>query len=76
MMGNDPMLKAFIVCVLAGLGNVAGALYAAFLLGMFESAVQVLFGSRFGFPALLLLVIGALIWRPAGIFGRSTVARL
>lgn len=76
MMGNDPMLKAFIVCVLAGLGNVAGALYAAFLLGMFESAVQVLFGSRYGFPALLLLVIGALIWRPAGIFGRSTVARL
>ncbi len=76
VMGNDPMLKAFIVCVLAGLGNVAGALYAAFILGMFESAVQVLFGSRYGLPALLLLVIGALIWRPAGIFGRTTVERL
>jgi len=71
MMGNEPLLKAFIVCVLAGLGNVGGALVAAFVLGMFESAVQVWLGSSAGLPALLLLVIIALIWRPAGIFGRQ-----
>jgi branched-subunit amino acid ABC-type transport system permease component len=29
-MGYDPMLKAFIICVIAGLGNVAGSCYAAF----------------------------------------------
>ncbi len=74
-MGYDPMLKAFIICVIAGLGNVAGALYAAFILGIFESFVQFFFGVRFGFPALLLLVIVALIWRPYGVFGRRKVVR-
>ena len=29
-MGYDPMVKAFIICVIAGLGNVAGSCYAAF----------------------------------------------
>jgi branched-chain amino acid transport system permease protein len=75
-MGYDPMLKAFIICVIAGLGNVMGALFAAFLLGVFEAAVQFSFGVRFAFPAMLLLVICALIWRPYGLFGRRKVARL
>jgi len=76
MMGTDPMLKAFIVCVLAGLGNVSGALYSAFILGLFESAVQVWLGASAGLPALLILVIVVLIWRPTGIFGRRVAQRL
>jgi branched-subunit amino acid ABC-type transport system permease component len=75
-MGYDPLLKAFIICVIAGLGNVAGALYAAFFLGVFEASVQYFLGVRFGFPTLLLLVIVALIWRPYGVFSRKKVARL
>lgn len=74
-MGYDPMLKAFIVCVVAGLGNVYGALVASFMIGLIEAAVQFFLGVKFGFPVLLLLIIITLIWRPAGIFGRSTVAR-
>jgi branched-chain amino acid transport system permease protein len=75
-MGYDPMLKAFIVCVVAGLGNIYGALYAAFGLGLFEAAVSYFFGVRFGFPAMLLLVILVLIWRPYGLFGHGTAQRL
>jgi branched-subunit amino acid ABC-type transport system permease component len=75
-MGYDPMIKAFIVCVVAGLGNVRGALFAAFMLGMIEAAVQFFFGVRFGFPVLLLLVIITLIWRPTGLFGQEQQARL
>ncbi len=74
-MGYDPMLKAFIICVIAGLGNVAGALYAAFALGLFEAFIQFVFGVRYGYPALLLLVIVVLIWRPYGVFGKKRVAR-
>jgi branched-subunit amino acid ABC-type transport system permease component len=74
-MGYDPMLKAFIVCVIAGLGNVMGALYASFLLGILESTVQFSLGVRYAFPMLLLLVIVALIWRPYGLFGRRIVSR-
>lgn len=75
-MGYDPMLKAFIICVIAGLGNIAGALYAAFILGVFEALIQFVFGVRFAFPAMLLIVILALIWRPYGVFGRRKVSRL
>lgn len=74
--GHDPMLKAFIICVIAGLGNVPGAVYSALILGIFEAAVQYLAGSRYGFPAMLILVIVVLIWRPAGVFGRRTVTRV
>lgn len=75
-MGYDPMLKAFIICIIAGLGNIYGALISAFVLGLFEAGVQFFFGVRFGFPALLVLVIVALIWRPYGVFGRRKQARL
>lgn len=75
-MGYDPMLKAFIICVIAGLGNIYGALAASFILGAFEAWVDFAFGVRFGFPALLGLVIVALIWRPYGVFNRKSVLRL
>lgn len=74
-MGYDPMLKAFIIVVIAGLGNTMGALYAAFILGLFEAFIQFRFGVRFGFPALLLLVIIALVWRPDGVFARRKAVR-
>jgi branched-subunit amino acid ABC-type transport system permease component len=75
-MGGDPMLKAFIICVVAGLGNVPGAAVAAVVLGIVEAAAQFLLGVRFGFATLLLLVIVVLIWRPYGLFGRQQVVRL
>ncbi|MDA0339909.1 MAG: branched-chain amino acid ABC transporter permease [Proteobacteria bacterium] len=75
LMGGEPLLKAFIVIILAGLGNVTGALYAAILVGLLEAAVQVLVGAQYGFPAILIFVILVLIWKPAGLFGRRTVAR-
>lgn len=75
LMGGALMLKAFIVIVLAGLGNMTGALYAALLIGMVEATVKVLIADQYGFTAILILVILALIWKPAGIFGKTTVAR-
>lgn len=75
-MGYDPMLKAFIICVVAGLGNVMGALYAAFMLGLLEAFIQFALGVRFAFATMLLLVIMVLVWRPYGLFGRTKVTKL
>jgi len=75
-MGGDPLLKAFVICVVAGLGNVWGAGISAFMLGLLEAAIQYYLGVRFGFPVMLMLVILVLIWRPQGLFGRETVVRL
>ena len=75
-LGNDPMLKAFIMCVVAGLGNLPGAVAAAFGLALLEAFVQYAAGARWGFPTLLFVVIAVLIWRPAGLFGRVQIRRM
>ena len=74
--GGDPMLKAFVICVVAGLGHVGGTGLAAVVLGLVEAAVQYFLGVRFGFPVMLALVIIFLIWRPNGLFGKKVVVRL
>ncbi|WP_158810993.1 branched-chain amino acid ABC transporter permease [Beijerinckia sp. L45] len=75
-LGGDPMLKAFIMCVIAGLGNLPGAVASAFGLALIEAFVQFGAGARWGFPVLLLIVILVLIWRPTGLFGRAAIRRL
>jgi branched-chain amino acid transport system permease protein len=70
------MLKAFVICVVAGLGNVSGAALAALVLGVLEALIQYLFGVQYAFAILLALVIAVLIWRPAGLFGKIQVVRL
>ncbi len=75
-MGYDPMMKAFIICVVGGLGSVPGALYMALILGLVEAGVQLGLGARYGYPVLLIVVILALLWRPYGVFGSREVARI
>ena len=74
-MGANPLLRAFVICVVAGLGSVAGAGFAAVALGLFEAAIQYYYGVRYGFPLMLALVIIVLIWKPAGLFGQQEVTR-
>lgn len=75
-LGQDPMIKAFIMCVVAGLGSISGSVIMAFALAMIEAVAQFTLGARFGLPALLTVVILVLIVRPAGLFGRIEVRRL
>jgi len=74
--GFDTTIKALVICIIAGLGNLRGAIFMAFVLGLFEVAVQYIFGQRYGFPAMLGLVIILLIMRPHGLFGKETVERV
>lgn len=74
-MGTNPAVRAFVICVVAGLGSVSGAGIAAMVLGLFEAVIQYYFGVRYGLPLMLGLVIAVLIWRPAGLFGRQEVVR-
>ncbi len=74
--GNEPMFKAFIVCVLAGLGRLQGVALVALVLGLVEAAVQYRFGAHWGFPALLALVMATLVWRPGGLFAAPEVRRV
>lgn len=74
--GFDVTLKALVICIIAGLGNIRASIAMAVALGLFEIAVQYIFGQRYGFPAMLGLTIVVLLIRPAGLFGKETVTRV
>jgi branched-chain amino acid transport system permease protein len=74
--GFNPMIQALIVTIFGGLGSVRGALVAGFVLGIFESFVEVYYGVAWAQPGVFLLIILMLILRPNGLFGIGEVRRL
>lgn len=74
--GFNPMIQALIVTIFGGLGSVRGALVAGYVLGIFESFVEVYFGVAWALPGVFLLIILMLIVRPNGLFGIGEVRRL
>lgn len=69
--GLVPMLKAFIVVILGGLGSVAGAALAGMLLGVIESVTGTFFGAAVTDMLQLGLVILILLVRPWGLLGHK-----
>ena len=69
--GATPLLKAFIVVILGGLGSIPGAALAALLLGVFESVANTFMSSSFSDMLLFGFVMLMLIFRPAGLLGKS-----
>lgn len=67
--GWEWMIKGFIIVTFGGLGNVVGAIVAAFALGSIESLVTLYAGTIWIWPAWLLTFILALWFRPQGILG-------
>jgi branched-chain amino acid transport system permease protein len=69
-MGAALTLKAFAAVVTGGFGYVNGAIAASFLIGVVEalagSYVSYAYKDAFAF----LIMIGVLLWRPQGLFGR------
>ena len=74
--GQTPMIIALLVTIFGGLGSVKGTIVAAYLIGVFESSVQVYVGPRFALPGLFLFMIAVLIVRPNGLFGLPETQRL
>jgi len=68
--GPTPMLKAFVVVILGGLGSVPGAVAGGILLGLIESFTATMFGSLVADILQLLLVISILLARPSGLLGQ------
>lgn len=69
-MGFDPVLTAFVACVVGGFGSLPGAVVGGFLLGFVEVAVLVLLPQSVGGLAqavVFVAVAAVLIWRPGGL---------
>src|SRR3954464_11316955 len=63
--------KAFVVCVLGGLGSVSGALAGGLLLALVESVGSTYLGPSHATTLSFVLLIGFLILRPQGLVGRK-----
>ena len=65
-----PIVKAFAIVVVGGLGSIPGSIAAAFLLGYAETCVAYLISSSWTEIVSLLATLLMLVFRPAGIFGK------
>src|ERR1700726_419788 len=63
--------KAFVVCVLGGLGSVSGALAGGLLLALVEGVGSVAIGPSHATTLSFVLLIVFLIVRPQGLLGRK-----
>jgi branched-chain amino acid transport system permease protein len=78
LLGFVPGLKAFIACVIGGVGSIGGAVLGGYLLGLAEVLFvglmpQEVSGYRDAFVFLLLIVI--LLVKPSGLFMRHVEER-
>lgn len=71
-MGVVFTMKALIVVIMGGVGNLAGGVVAALLLGLAESLVATFVDPALTLAANYALFIAVLLIRPAGLFGRAT----
>ena len=69
-LGFNPVLKAFVACVVGGFGSLPGAVLGGFLLGALEVGMLVILPQSYGGmkDAFVFAVIAIiLVWRPEGI---------
>ena len=63
-------LKALIIVILGGVGDIRGTIIAAFILGLAETAVATLIDPGLTLAAAYVLFMVVLLVRPQGLFGR------
>jgi len=67
--GMEPLIIAFIVIVIGGLGSLKGALVGSLIVGETRSIGIVLF-PEIELPLLFLVAVIILVFKPKGLFGR------
>ncbi|MGJ5002807.1 branched-chain amino acid ABC transporter permease [Bradyrhizobium sp. HKCCYLRH2060] len=70
-MGVVFTMKALVVAIMGGVGNVMGALAAGLLLGVVETAVARLVDPGLTLAATFAMFLAVLLIRPTGLFGKA-----
>ena len=65
-------MKALIIVIMGGVGDIRGTIVAAVILGITETAVARLIDPGLTLAAAYLLFLLVLLFRPAGLFGKAT----
>src|SRR5690242_17662643 len=69
-MAIEFVIEAFAVVVIGGLGSMRGALAGALIVGLMR-ALSIVFYPEMEVLSIYMVVIGVLLMRPAGLFGKS-----
>ena len=70
-MGALPVVKAFIMIIIGGMGSLPGAVVGGLLLGTVEGLGSLFFSSAAVNVLGFLMVIAVLLVRPRGLFGAA-----
>ena len=76
LMGVMPGLKAFVAAVLGGIGNIPGAALGGLLLGTVETFVNGSQWSTYKDAIAFAILIIILLFRPAGLLGKSSIEKV
>jgi len=71
------LLYGFAAALLGGIDNPWGAVLGGFFVGVLENiAGAYLVGTELKLTVALVIIVGVLVFKPAGLFGRTLVARM
>lgn len=70
LMGVMIGIKAFVAAVLGGIGSIRGAVVGGFLMGISEAMVVGYGSSTYRDALAFAILIGILLFKPAGLFGK------
>ena len=76
LMMSDVAIKAFAAAVLGGLTSLPGALVGGLAVGIIDNLVGTYLSSELRDTFAFAIIIGILLVRPAGLFGRSLVKKV
>jgi branched-chain amino acid transport system permease protein len=71
------LLYGFAAALLGGIDNPLGAVIGGFIVGVLENVVGAyLIGTELKLTVALVVIIGVLVVKPSGLFGRILVSRV
>lgn len=70
-LGAEPLVKAMIVVIFGGLDSLGATVGAALVIGLTEAFLVLVIGLYWTPFVIFLLLIGVLVLRPNGLFGRA-----
>lgn len=70
-MGNEPLTKSFIVCVLGGLGSLKGTIVASFVIALIETMTALFLGLYWTMAVMFIVMMIMVIVRPYGLLGEK-----
>jgi branched-chain amino acid transport system permease protein len=70
------LLYAFAAALVGGIDSPGGAVLGGFIVGVLENLVGAVLGTELKLSVALVLIVGVLVVRPSGLFGKVHVTRV